>query len=246
MTKTKPAKGKDKGKGNPTKKLPTKKLPANKSPGARRMSAAEIEAAFSRLSQANPEPKTELNYTNPYTLLVAVVLSAQATDTGVNRATGALFKSVDTPQKMIALGEAGLKEHIKTIGLYNTKAKNVIRLSELLLERFGGEVPADRETLEALPGVGRKTANVVLNIWFHLPAQAVDTHIFRLGNRSGIAPGRDEAAVERAIEDNVPAEFQQHAHHWLILHGRYICTARKPKCGLCPIRDDCLFQEKTA
>jgi len=176
---------------------------------------------------------------------VAVALSAQATDVGVNRATAKLFQIADTPEKMLALGEEGLIEHIKTIGLFRNKAKNVIRLSQILIDRFGGQVPSSRAALMTLPGVGRKTANVVLNMWFHMPAQAVDTHIFRLGNRSGIAPGKDEAAVERAIEDNVPAEFQQHAHHWLILHGRYICIARKPKCGICPIRDDCLYEEKT-
>jgi endonuclease-3 len=152
----------------------------------------------------------------------------------------------DTPEKMLALGEAGLIEHIKTIGLYRNKAKNVIRLCQMLIDDYGGQVPSSRAALQSLPGVGRKTANVVLNMWFHLPAQAVDTHIFRVGNRSGIAPGRDETAVERAIEDHVPAAFQQHAHHWLILHGRYICTARNPKCAICPIRDWCQYEEKTA
>lgn len=200
---------------------------------------------FQRFQAMEPEPKGELDHTNAFTLLVAVALSAQATDIGVNKATKKLFEIADTPERMLALGEVGLIEHIKTIGLFRTKARNVIRLSQLLIENFDGEVPSSRAALVSLPGVGRKTANVVLNMWFHQPSQAVDTHIFRLGNRSGIAVGRDEAAVERAIEDNVPAEFQLHAHHWLILHGRYICTARKPKCGICPIRDDCLFEEKT-
>ena len=161
------------------------------------------------------------------------------------RATAGLFAVADTAEKMLALGEEALTGHIRTIGLFRTKARNVIRLSQMLIDNFGGEVPSSRAALQSLPGVGRKTANVVLNMWFHQPTQAVDTHVFRLGNRSGIAPGRDEAAVERAIEDNVPAGYQMHAHHWLILHGRYICTARKPKCGICPIRDDCLFEEKT-
>jgi endonuclease-3 len=186
-----------------------------------------------------------LEHLNAYTLLVAVALSAQATDVGVNRATRALFQIADTPQKMLELGEEALIGHIKTIGLFRNKAKNVIKLSRMLVEEYGGEVPSSRAALQSLPGVGRKTANVVLNMWFRQPSQAVDTHIFRLGNRSGIAPGKDETAVERAIEDNVPAEFQLHAHHWMILHGRYICVARKPKCGICPIRDLCLYEEKT-
>lgn len=204
-----------------------------------------MQRIFTRFQQIEPEPKGELHHSNAFTLVVAVALSAQATDVGVNRATAKLFQIADTPEKMLALGEEGLIEHIKTIGLFRNKAKNVIRLCQILIDRFGGQVPSSRAALMTLPGVGRKTANVVLNMWFHMPAQAVDTHIFRLGNRSGIAPGKHEAAVERAIEDNVPAEFQQHAHHWLILHGRYICIARKPKCGICPIRDDCLYEEKT-
>ncbi len=204
-----------------------------------------MKRIFTRFQAAEPEPKGELDHTNAFTLVVAVALSAQATDVGVNKATKRLFQIADTPEKMLALGEEGLIEHIKTIGLFRNKAKNVIKLSQLLIDKFDGQVPSSRAALQSLPGVGRKTANVVLNMWFHQPAQAVDTHIFRLGNRSGIAPGKDEAAVERAIEDNVPAEFQQHAHHWLILHGRYICTARKPKCGICPIVDDCLYEEKT-
>ncbi len=200
---------------------------------------------FARFCEAEPEPKGELNHSNAFTLVVAVALSAQSTDVGVNKATKRLFELADTPEKMLALGEEAVIEHIKTIGLYRNKAKNVIKLSRILVEQFGGQVPSSRAALQSLPGVGRKTANVVLNMWFHQPSQAVDTHIFRLGNRSGIAVGRDETAVERAIEDNVPAEFQLHAHHWLILHGRYICTARNPKCAICPIRDDCLFEEKT-
>lgn len=204
-----------------------------------------MQRIFTRFQELEPEPKGELHHSNAFTLVVAVALSAQATDVGVNRATAKLFQIADTPEKMLALGEEGLIEHIKTIGLFRNKAKNVIRLSQILIDNFAGQVPSSRAALMSLPGVGRKTANVVLNMWFHMPAQAVDTHIFRLGNRSGIAPGKDEAAVERAIEDNVPAEFQQHAHHWLILHGRYICIARKPKCGICPIRDDCLYEEKT-
>ena len=203
-------------------------------------------AIFSRFRAAEPQPLTELNYVNAYTLLVAVALSAQATDAGVNRATKDLFAAVKTPQQMLDLGEEALLDHIKSIGLFRQKAKNVIRLSEILVERFGGEVPSSRAALMSLPGVGRKTANVVLNIWFHYPAQAVDTHIFRIGNRTGLCPGRDVEAVERAIEDNVPVQYQGHAHHWLILHGRYICTARKPRCADCLIRDICQFEEKTA
>jgi len=211
----------------------------------RQLEYPAMKALFTRFREAEAEPKGELEHLNAFTLLVAVALSAQATDKGVNRATRALFQIADTPQKMLALGEEALTEHIKTIGLYRNKAKNVIRLSQRLIDAYGGEVPSSRAALMSLPGVGRKTANVVLNMWFRLPAQAVDTHIFRVGNRSGICPGKDEAAVERAIEDNVPAEFQQHAHHWLILHGRYICLARKPKCGICPIREWCLYEDKT-
>lgn len=211
----------------------------------RQLTYPEMKAVFSRFQAIEPEPKGELHHTNAFTLLVAVALSAQATDVGVNRATGPLFQIADTPEKMLALGEEGLTGYIKTIGLFRNKAKNVIKLSRILVESYGSEVPSSRAALQSLPGVGRKTANVVLNMWFHQPAQAVDTHIFRVGNRSGICPGKDETAVERAIEDNVPAEFQLHAHHWLILHGRYICVARNPKCGLCPIRDLCLYEEKT-
>ncbi|TDQ82101.1 DNA-(apurinic or apyrimidinic site) lyase /endonuclease III [Dongia mobilis] len=204
----------------------------------------QIETFFARLQAANPAPKGELNYVNPYTLLVAVVLSAQATDVGVNKATEKLFQRVDTPQKMLKLGEAGLKEHIKTIGLFNTKAKNVIRLSEILLRDFKGEVPQDRDILQTLPGVGRKTANVVLNIAFGLPTIAVDTHIFRVANRTGLAPGKDVLKVEAALEKRVPEPFKLHCHHWLILHGRYVCKARKPDCGRCVVRDLCQFKEK--
>ncbi len=204
-----------------------------------------MQRIFARFQQAEPEPKGELHHTNAFTLVVAVALSAQATDVGVNKATARLFQIADTPAKMLALGEEGVIDHIKTIGLFRNKAKNVIKLCQMLIDHYGGEVPSSRAALQSLPGVGRKTANVVLNMWFRQPAQAVDTHIFRVGNRTGIAPGRDETAVERAIEDNVPAEYQQHAHHWLILHGRYICVARKPKCGICPIAEDCQFKEKT-
>lgn len=203
-----------------------------------------IEEIFGRFQAAEPEPKGELNHVNAYTLLVAVALSAQATDKGVNRATEALFREVQAPEAMIALGEERLIEHIRTIGLYRNKAKNVMALSRILVERYGSEVPSSRAALQSLPGVGRKTANVVLNMWWRLPAQAVDTHIFRVANRTGIAPGRDVVAVERAIEDQVPAPFQLHAHHWMILHGRYVCRARAPACRLCLIRDLCDFEEK--
>ena len=213
---------------------------------AAQLDYSTIREIFARFHAREPAPKGELNHCNAYTLLVAVALSAQATDVSVNKATRALFAVADTPAAMLALGEEGLTEHIRTIGLFRNKARNVIRLSGLLIERYGGEVPSSRAALMSLPGVGRKTANVVLQMWFGLPAQAVDTHVFRVGNRTGIAPGRDEAAVERAIEDNVPAEYLCHSHHWLILHGRYICTARKPRCGVCPISDLCIYQEKTA
>ncbi len=211
---------------------------------AAQMDYRTISEVFRRFHAADPEPRGELEHTNAYTLLVAVTLSAQATDAGVNKATRALWPIADTPEKMLALGEAGLIEHIRTIGLYRNKAKNIIRMAEILVDDYGGEVPSSRAALTALPGVGRKTANVVLNIWWGLPAQAVDTHIFRVGNRTGICPGKDVGAVERAIEDNVPAPYQRHAHHWLILHGRYTCTARKPKCAACPIRDLCQYEDK--
>jgi endonuclease III len=207
---------------------------------------AAMRAIFTRFQTVDPEPKGELEHVNDFTLVVAVALSAQATDVGVNKATKALFAIADTPAKMLALGEDGLIAHIKTIGLFRNKAKNVIKLSRMLIDDYGGLVPTSRAALQTLPGVGRKTANVVLNMWHGQPTQAVDTHVFRVGNRTGIAPGKDEVAVERAIEDNVPAEFQMHAHHWLILHGRYICVARKPKCAVCPIVEWCQFQEKTA
>lgn len=213
---------------------------------ARQLDYHTIHQIFTRFQAQEPEPKGELHHVNAYTLLVAVALSAQATDAGVNKATRPLFATVDTPQKMLDLGLEGLTEAIRTIGLFRQKAKNVIRLSEILVSDYGGEVPSSRAALQSLPGVGRKTANVVLNMWWHVPAQAVDTHIFRFGNRTGVCPGRDVEQVERAIEDNIPAEFQQHAHHWMILHGRYICTARKPRCPDCLIRDLCPFEEKTA
>ena len=206
--------------------------------------AAQV-AIFSRFREADPQPVTELEYVNAFTLLVAVALSAQATDVGVNKATKALFAKVTTPQQMVDLGLEALTEHIKTIGLFRQKARNVIALSQRLLAEYGGEVPQSRAALMTLPGVGRKTANVVLNSVFDFPAQAVDTHIFRVGNRTRIAPGRDVEAVERAIEDNVPVPFQQNAHHWLILHGRYVCQAKRPRCKICPIEDLCPYEEKT-
>ena len=212
---------------------------------ARQMDYHTIREVFRRFHESEPEPKGELDHVNAYTLVVAVALSAQATDAGVNKATRGLFAVADSPEKMLALGEDGLIEHIKTIGLFRQKAKNVIKLSRILVEEYGGQVPNSRAALQSLPGVGRKTANVVLNMWWHYPAQAVDTHIFRVGNRSGICPGKTVDAVERAIEDNIPVDFQQHAHHWLILHGRYHCKARKPLCGTCIIRDLCMFEDKT-
>ena len=212
---------------------------------AKQLPYATLREIFTRFRDAEAEPKGELEHVNAFTLVVAVALSAQATDAGVNKATRELFRIADTPEKMLALGEEGLIEHIKTIGLFRNKAKNVIKLCRILIDEYGGEVPSSRAALQSLPGVGRKTANVVLNMWCRHPAQAVDTHIFRVGNRSGIAPGKDVDAVERAIEDNVPAEFQLHAHHWLILHGRYHCKARKPMCPTCIIRDLCLYEEKT-
>lgn len=202
-----------------------------------------IVEIFTRFRNENAEPKGELEHTNAFTLLVAVVLSAQSTDVGVNLATRKLFQVADTPEKMLDLGEERLVPYIKTIGLYKNKARNVIKLSGLLMEKFDGQVPSSREALESLPGVGRKTANVVLNMWFKHPAQAVDTHIFRVGNRTGIAPGKDVMEVERAIENRIPAEFQQHAHHWLILHGRYVCKARKPNCEECIIGELCALND---
>lgn len=209
------------------------------------MKKADIEEFFRRLEERDPEPKGELNYVNPYTLLVAVVLSAQATDIGVNKATGPLFEVVDTPEKMVELGEARLRDYIKTIGLFNGKAKNVIALSRILIAEHGSEVPCDREALEKLPGVGRKTANVVLNIAFGVPTIAVDTHLFRLGNRTGLAPGKTVLEVEKKLEKAVPEKYRLHAHHWLILHGRYVCKARKPDCPVCVVNDLCAFKAKT-
>ena len=210
-----------------------------------RFTNAEAEDFFARLKKLDPAPKTELNYVNPYTLLVAVALSAQATDKGVNKATAPLFKTVTTPQAMVALGEAGLTEAIKTIGLYRGKARNVIALSKILLDQHGGQVPQNREALEALPGVGRKTANVVLNVAFGEPTIAVDTHIFRVSNRTNLAPGKNVVEVEIGLEKIVPDHFKSHAHHWLILHGRYTCIARKPLCPTCVVRDLCRFKDKT-
>ncbi|MGY0791333.1 endonuclease III [Azospirillum argentinense] len=210
----------------------------------RTMKPAAVQEFFRRLSAANPEPKSELEYINPYTLLVAVVLSAQATDVGVNKATGPLFQIVTTPRQMVELGEERLRGYIKTIGLFNTKAKNVIRLSEILVAQYGGEVPRDREALETLPGVGRKTANVVLNVAFGEETIAVDTHIFRVGNRTGLAPGKTPDAVEAKLLKVVPKAYRRHAHHWLILHGRYVCKARKPDCLVCPVSDLCGFKDK--
>ena len=212
---------------------------------AKQLDYHSIRAIFTRFQQADPEPKGELEHVNAYTLVVAVALSAQSTDVGVNRATRDLFKIADTPQKMLDLGLDTVIEHIKTIGLYRQKAKNVIKLSQILVDDYNGEVPNSRAALQSLPGVGRKTANVVLNMWWGQPTQAVDTHIFRIGQRTGICPGKDVVAVERAIEDNIPADFQHHAHHWLILHGRYICKARKPMCKTCIINDLCPYEDKT-
>ncbi len=208
------------------------------------MKKAHIGEFYRRLAELNPNPETELSWKNPYTLLVEVVLSAQATDVGVNKATGPLFEAADTPEKMIALGEAKLRGAIKTIGLFNTKAKNVIGLSRMLVAEHESRVPQDRDALEALPGVGRKTANVVLNVAFGESTIAVDTHIFRVSNRTGLAPGKTPLEVERNLERRVPARWKRHAHHWLILHGRYVCKARKPLCGECPVMDLCGYKAK--
>ena len=213
---------------------------------AKRWTAAQIDEAFRRFQAQEPEPKGELKHTTPFTLLVAVVLSAQATDAGVNKATPALFALADTPQKMVALGEDRIRDLIKTIGLFRTKAKNVFLLAKKLVEEFGGEVPKTRDELVTLPGAGRKTANVVLNMAFGQPTMAVDTHIFRIGNRTGLAPGKDPLAVELELEKVIPAKYMLHAHHWLILHGRYICLARKPQCEKCIIADLCQWPGKTA
>ena len=209
------------------------------------MTKKQIQVFFERLREQRPDPRTELNYSSPFELLIAVMLSAQATDVSVNKATDKLYPVANTAQAILNLGVEGLKTYIKTIGLYNAKAENVIKTCQILVDQYQGQVPETRQQLEALPGVGRKTANVVLNTAFGQPTMAVDTHIFRVGNRTRIAPGRDVDAVERAIEDNVPVEFQQNAHHWLILHGRYICQAKRPRCGICPIEDLCPYEEKT-
>ena len=209
------------------------------------MDADRIDAFFASLAAARPEPKSELVFSSPYTLLVAVVLSAQATDEGVNKATATLFAIADTPEKMLALGEDGLKAHIKTIGLFNTKARNILALSRILIKRHAGLVPNDRAALEALPGVGRKTANIVLNVAFGAPTIAVDTHVFRVANRTGLAPGKTPDAVEAALDACIPPRWKQNAHHWLILHGRYVCTARKPRCGNCPVSALCAYEDKT-
>ncbi len=226
--------------------MPLKKTTTQKSSSRpRRLKPAAIERIFEIFQRLNPKPETELSFSDPYTLLVAVTLSAQATDIGVNKATARLFPIAHTPKQMVALGEKKLADHIKTIGLWRNKAKNVIALSKKLLSDFNGEVPNDREALESLPGVGRKTANVVLNIAFHEPTIAVDTHIFRVANRTGIAPGKDVLSVEKALIKSVPDTYKHHAHHWLILHGRYICKARTPECWRCPIEKLCLYKDKT-
>ena len=209
------------------------------------MKKPDIETFYARLETANPDPRGELHWTNPYTLLVAVVLSAQATDVGVNKATGPLFKVADTPEKMVALGEPTIRDYVKTIGLYRNKAKNVFALSQILIDKHGSVVPDDQEALEALPGVGRKTANVVRNIAFGAPTIAVDTHIFRIGNRTGLAPGKTPLAVEKKLLKVTPDAYMRHAHHWLILLGRYVCKARKPDCAACVVTDLCRFKGKT-
>lgn len=203
-----------------------------------------IYRMFERFRDVEPEPRGELNHVNAYTLVVAVALSAQATDVGVNKATLKLFEVADTPEKMLSLGLEAIMDHIKTVGLYRNKAKNVMKMSQILVDEYDGIVPSSRAALESLPGVGRKTANVVLNMWFKQPTQAVDTHIYRFGNRTGVCPGKDVVMVERAIEDHIPAEFAMHAHHWMILHGRYVCKARRPVCANCIIEDLCPFEEK--
>jgi len=237
------------GREKPAKKPATKPGQARATKksikGIRPWTPAEVREAFSRFRTANPEPKGELEHLNPYTLLVAVVLSAQATDAGVNKATRALFEVADTPQKMLELGEEKLRDYIRTIGLYRNKAKNVIALSKNLIAEFGGEVPRTRAEIESLPGAGRKTANVVLNMAYGEHTMAVDTHVFRVANRTGLAPGNTPLEVELELERVVPAEFKPHAHHWLILHGRYTCLARKPRCEVCLINDLCRWPEKT-
>ena len=241
-----PSSGKAKTPAKPKAKRAAPKAPAKRqAPSPKPWTAAEVEEAFRRLAAAIPEPRGELEHINPYTLLVAVVLSAQATDAGVNKATKPLFAVVDTPQKMVALGEEKLRDYIKTIGLYNTKAKNVIALSQKLIDEHNGEVPAARAVLETLPGVGRKTANVVLNIAFGEETFAVDTHVFRVGNRTGMAPGKTPLEVELKLEKIVPPPYRVHAHHWLILHGRYVCKAQRPLCETCVINDLCRWPQKT-
>ena len=236
------AKAKPTGKANPLK---TPKPKATKTKATRPWTQAEVRECFERFQKANPEPRGELEHLNPYTLLVAVVLSAQATDAGVNRATRELFKVADTPQKMLELGEERLRDYIKTIGLFRMKAKNVIALSQKLLTDFGGEVPRTRAEIESLPGAGRKTANVVLNMAYGEHTMAVDTHVFRVGNRTALASGKTPLEVELGLEKIIPSEFMLHAHHWLILHGRYTCLARKPRCEVCLINDLCRWPEKT-
>ena len=231
------AKASTRGSGKPSTRVSSKA-------SIRPWTPAEVHEAFSRFRKANPEPKGELEHLNPFTLLVAVVLSAQATDAGVNKATRALFEVADTPQKMLALGEEKVRDYIRTIGLYRNKAKNVIALSEKLIAEFGGEVPRTRAEIESLPGAGRKTANVVLNMAFGEHTMAVDTHVFRVGNRTGLAPGDTPLEVELGLERVIPPEFMLHAHHWLILHGRYTCLARKPRCEVCLINDLCRWPEK--
>ncbi len=209
------------------------------------MKPAAAAEFFRRLCEIDPEPKTELNYTNAYTLLVAVVLSAQSTDAGVNKATASLFKKITTPQQMVKLGEDGLRPYIKTIGLYNAKGKNIIALSQILIDKFNAQVPGTHETLQSLPGVGRKTANVILNVYFGQPTMAVDTHVFRVANRTGMAKGTTPEQVEEKLVKTIPSNYMRHAHHWLILHGRYRCKARKPLCPACVVRDLCAFKDKT-
>jgi endonuclease-3 len=229
----------------PSASRPSPAARAHQPTPVRPFSNAEAEEFYRRLSASRPIPQTELEFINPYTLLVAVVLSAQATDVGVNRATPALFAVADTPHKMLELGEERLREFIRTIGLYRTKASNIIKLSQILIDEYGGEVPREREALEKLPGVGRKTANVVLNVAFGEPTIAVDTHIFRVGNRTGIAPGKTPLDVERGLEAATPAAYKLGAHHWLILHGRYVCKARKPECPVCVVANLCRYGDKT-
>ena len=227
------------------KRAPAKSKPGKKMPVPKRWGVREVVEAFTRFQKASPHPKGELEHVNNFTLLVAVVLSAQATDAGVNKATRALFQIADTPEKMAALGEEKLRDYIKTIGLYKGKAKNVIALSNMLIEKHNSQVPKTREELQELPGAGRKTANVVLNIAFGEPTLAVDTHVFRVSNRTGLAPGKNPLEVELELDRMIPARFKTHAHHWLILHGRYTCLARNPKCAACLINDLCLWPEKT-